>query len=82
MRFGLRWFSSRVGFDTNTRTTACVSSQVGCSLVVTLRHSTIKRMRNLEPAEIYDQVIAIDKESRLYYNHPLSILFSWEWANH
>jgi hypothetical protein len=29
-------------------------------------------MRNLEPAEIYDQVIAIDKESRLYYNHPLS----------
>jgi len=32
----------------------------------------LKRMRNLEPAEIYDQVIAIDKESRLYYNHPLS----------
>lgn len=31
-------------------------------------------MRNLEPAEIYDQVIAIDKESRLYYNHPLSII--------
>jgi 23S rRNA (adenine2503-C2)-methyltransferase len=29
-------------------------------------------MRNLEPGEIYDQVIAIDKESRLYYNHPLS----------
>jgi 23S rRNA (adenine2503-C2)-methyltransferase len=29
-------------------------------------------MRNLEPAEIYDQVIAIDKESRLYYGHPLS----------
>jgi 23S rRNA (adenine2503-C2)-methyltransferase len=29
-------------------------------------------MRNLEPAEIYDQVVAIDKESRLYYNHPLS----------
>jgi 23S rRNA (adenine2503-C2)-methyltransferase len=29
-------------------------------------------MRNLEPAEIYDQVISIDKESRLYYNHPLS----------
>jgi 23S rRNA (adenine2503-C2)-methyltransferase len=29
-------------------------------------------MRNLETGEIYDQVIAIDKESRLYYNHPLS----------
>ena len=29
-------------------------------------------MRNLEPGEIYDQILAIDKESRLYYNHPLS----------
>jgi 23S rRNA (adenine2503-C2)-methyltransferase len=57
---------------TNTRTTACVSSQVvalDCSFVC---YRTIKRMRNLEPGEIYDQVLAIDKESRLYYNHPLS----------
>jgi 23S rRNA (adenine2503-C2)-methyltransferase len=29
-------------------------------------------MRNLQPDEIYDQVVAIDKESRLYYNRPLS----------
>jgi 23S rRNA (adenine2503-C2)-methyltransferase len=29
-------------------------------------------MRNLEPGEIYDQVLAIDSESRLYYNRPLS----------
>jgi 23S rRNA (adenine2503-C2)-methyltransferase len=33
-----------------------------------------------EPAEIYDQVLAIDKESRLYYNHPLNIVL-WEWEN-
>jgi 23S rRNA (adenine2503-C2)-methyltransferase len=32
-------------------------------------------MRNLEPGEIYDQVIAIDKESRLYHNHPYLIFF-------
>ncbi len=58
---------------TNTRTTACVSSQVGCSLDCNFcATARLKRMRNLEPAEIYDQVIAIDRESRLYYNHPLS----------
>ena len=58
---------------TATRTTACVSSQVGCSLDCNFcATARLKRMRNLEPAEIYDQVLAIDKESRLYYNHPLS----------
>ena len=58
---------------TNTRTTACVSSQVGCSLDCDFcATARLKRMRNLEPGEIYDQVLAIDKESRLYYNHPLS----------
>ncbi len=58
---------------TNTRTTACVSSQVGCSLDCNFcATARLKRMRNLEPAEIYDQVIAIDRESRLYYDHPLS----------
>lgn len=58
---------------TNTRTTACVSSQVGCSLDCNFcATARLKRMRNLEPGEIYDQVLAIDKESRLYYNHPLS----------
>ncbi len=58
---------------TNTRTTACVSSQVGCSLDCNFcATARLKRMRNLDPAEIYDQVIAIDKESKLYYNHPLS----------
>jgi 23S rRNA (adenine2503-C2)-methyltransferase len=58
---------------TETRTTACVSSQVGCSLDCNFcATSRLKRMRNLEPGEIYDQIIAIDKESRLYHNHPLS----------
>jgi 23S rRNA (adenine2503-C2)-methyltransferase len=58
---------------TETRTTACVSSQVGCSLDCNFcATARLKRMRNLNPDEIYDQVIAIDKESRLYHNRPLS----------
>ena len=58
---------------TKTRTTACVSSQVGCSLDCKFcATSRLKRMRNLNPDEIYDQVVAIDKESRLYFDRPLS----------
>jgi len=58
---------------TETRTTACVSSQVGCSLDCKFcATAKLKRMRNLNPDEIYDQVLAIDKESRLYFNKPLS----------
>lgn len=58
---------------TNKRTTACVSSQVGCSLDCKFcATARLKRMRNLNPDEIYDQVVAIDKESRLYHKRPLS----------
>ncbi|MGF1555556.1 23S rRNA (adenine(2503)-C(2))-methyltransferase RlmN [Paucihalobacter sp.] len=58
---------------TPKRTTACVSSQVGCSLDCKFcATSRLKRMRNLNPDEIYDQVVAIDNESRLYFNRPLS----------
>lgn len=55
------------------RTTACVSSQVGCSLdCLFCATAQLKKMRNLNPDEIYDQVLAIDKESRLYFERPLS----------
>ncbi|WP_136481691.1 23S rRNA (adenine(2503)-C(2))-methyltransferase RlmN [Cognatitamlana onchidii] len=58
---------------TATRTTACVSSQVGCSLDCKFcATARLKRMRNLNPDEIYDQVVAIHNESRLYHNRPLS----------
>lgn len=58
---------------TKSRTTACVSSQVGCSLDCKFcATAQLKRMRNLNPDEIYDQVVAIDRESRLYHNRPLS----------
>ena len=58
---------------TPTRTTACVSSQVGCSLDCKFcATARLKRMRNLNPDEIFDQVVAIDQQSRLYFNRPLS----------
>jgi 23S rRNA (adenine2503-C2)-methyltransferase len=58
---------------TASRTTACVSSQVGCSLDCKFcATARLKRMRNLNPDEIYDQVVAIHKESMLYFDRPLS----------
>ena len=58
---------------TGTRTTACVSSQVGCSLDCRFcATARLKKMRNLNPDEIYDQVAAINKESLLYHNRKLS----------
>ena len=48
---------------TESRTTACVSSQVGCSLDCKFcATSRLKRMRNLNPDEIYDQVSASIKK--------------------
>ena len=58
---------------TESRTTACVSSQVGCSLNCEFcATAKLKRMRNLEVAEIVDQVALIDKQSKLYFDRPLS----------
>ncbi len=58
---------------TESRTTACVSSQVGCSLDCKFcATSRLKRMRNLNPDEIYDQVSAINQESLLYHNRKLT----------
>ncbi|MCK5815133.1 MAG: 23S rRNA (adenine(2503)-C(2))-methyltransferase RlmN [Flavobacteriaceae bacterium] len=58
---------------TKSRTTACVSSQVGCSLDCKFcATSRLKRMRNLNPDEIYDQVAAINQESLLYHNRKLT----------
>lgn len=58
---------------TEKRTTACVSSQVGCSLDCTFcATARLKRMRNLTAAEIVDQVVIIDEESKRYFEKPLS----------
>ena len=58
---------------TNDRTTACVSSQVGCSLDCKFcATSKLKRMRNLNPDEIYDQVVTINNQSLKYFKRSLS----------
>ena len=57
----------------NDRTTACVSSQVGCSLDCKFcATSQLDRMRNLNVDEIFDQVVAIDQQSKTYFDIPLS----------
>ena len=58
---------------TATRMTACVSSQVGCSLTCKFcATGRMYRIRNLDAAEIYDQVAMIRKQSEDHYQIPLS----------
>lgn len=58
---------------TEKRITACVSSQVGCSLACKFcATARLKRMRNLSPDEIYDQVAAIQQQCALFFGRPLT----------
>ncbi len=55
------------------RMTACVSSQVGCSLSCKFcATGYMKRERNLDAGEIYDQVVAIRSQAEENYQQPLS----------
>ncbi|WP_258103243.1 23S rRNA (adenine(2503)-C(2))-methyltransferase RlmN [Marinoscillum sp. MHG1-6] len=55
------------------RMTACVSSQVGCSLTCKFcATGYMDRKRNLEAGEIYDQVVAIDRQAKASFDQPLS----------
>lgn len=55
------------------RMTACISSQVGCSLSCKFcATGFLERKRNLEAPEIYDQVVAIKKQAEKYYQRPLT----------
>ena len=55
------------------RVTACVSSQVGCSLDCEFcATSKLSRMRNLESYEIFDQIMLMNKQSIENYTHPIS----------
>lgn len=58
---------------TETRMTACISSQVGCSLTCKFcATGYMKRERNLDAAEIYDQVILIKNQAEERFNQPLT----------
>jgi len=55
------------------RMTACVSSQVGCSLTCKFcATGYMERKRNLNPDEIYDQVVLIHQQAVVNYGIPLT----------
>ncbi len=58
---------------TPTRLTACISSQIGCSLSCSFcATGRLKRIRNLDAGEIVDQVVMIDELARKYYAQGLT----------
>lgn len=58
---------------TSSRMTACVSSQVGCSLACKFCGTgRLKLLKNLTAGEIYDQVVFLSREAQSRYNIPLS----------
>lgn len=57
----------------NKRMTACISSQVGCSLTCAFcATGKLKLMRNIQFDEIYDQVAIIKEQAEKHYQRPLS----------
>ena len=55
------------------RMTACVSSQVGCSLTCKFcATGYMDRKRNLNADEIYDQVVLLNEQSTSFYDRPLT----------
>ncbi len=57
----------------NKRMTACISSQVGCSLSCSFcATGTLGLTRNLSASEIYRQVVYISKKCLEVYNQPLT----------
>ena len=66
-------FVEGVLIPTDTRMTACVSSQVGCSLSCKFcATGYMDRKRNLDFDEIYDQVKHLNDQSELNYEKKLS----------
>lgn len=56
-----------------SRMTACISSQVGCSLTCAFcATGKLKRMRNLNADEIFDQVVLIKNTAEEKYASPLT----------
>ncbi|CAN5610682.1 23S rRNA (adenine(2503)-C(2))-methyltransferase RlmN [soil metagenome] len=58
---------------TDSRMTACISSQVGCSLTCKFcATGRLARLRNLDAEEIYDQVVLIKNQAEEKYGQPLT----------
>lgn len=77
IKSGFRLFDNHliegVLIPADDRMTACVSSQVGCSLTCKFcATGYMERKRNLDAAEMYDQVVAIDGQAKANFGIPLS----------
>jgi 23S rRNA (adenine2503-C2)-methyltransferase len=58
---------------TPNRMTACISSQVGCSLACAFcATGKLDRLRNIDAEEIFDQVVLIKNQAEEHYQSPLS----------
>jgi len=58
---------------TASRMTACISSQIGCSLTCAFcATGRLERLRNLNADEIFDQVVHITQQSQEHYGIPLT----------
>lgn len=58
---------------TTSRMTACISSQVGCSLTCKFcATGRLERLRNLNADEIYDQVVLVNNLAKERYNQHLT----------
>ncbi len=81
LKFGIHLHDGRmvegVMIPDDERNTACVSSQVGCSLSCTFcATGFLKRERNLDYGEIYDQVVLINQKALETTGRPLSNIVS------
>ena len=77
MKFAIKLYDKLVVesvlIPSGDRVTACVSSQVGCSLDCEFcATSKLSRMRNLESYEIFDQIILLNEQSIENYSLPIS----------
>jgi 23S rRNA (adenine2503-C2)-methyltransferase len=77
MKFGIHLHDGRmvegVMIPDEERNTACVSSQVGCTLSCTFcATGMLKRERNLDYGEIYDQVVLINRKTIETTGRPLT----------
>lgn len=77
IKFGFKVFDGEwiegVLIPQGDRMTACISSQVGCSLTCKFcATASLARKRNLDFFEIYDQVVLIDKKAKERYQKPLT----------
>ncbi len=67
------FFIESVLIPTESRLTACLSSQIGCSLTCSFcATGKMKRKRNLQSTEIFEQYLILDKKCLDVFNKPLT----------